>query len=68
MLNNFLKSLIAVVVGNAIYFLLLTPILPAAGRHSPRRYDLGMAIDFSVCAVVYGVIELVVRCSRRGAR
>jgi ABC-type uncharacterized transport system permease subunit len=63
---NFLKSLVAVVVGNAIYFLLLMPLLPAAGRHGIARIDLGLAIDFWVCLVVFGLIELVARKRRAG--
>jgi ABC-type uncharacterized transport system permease subunit len=61
---NFLKSLVAVVVGNAIYFLLIMPLLPAAGRHGIARIDLGLVIDFWVCLVVFGVIEVVVRKRR----
>jgi ABC-type uncharacterized transport system permease subunit len=64
---NFLRSLIAVVVGNAIYFLVIMPLLPAAGRHGIARIDLGLVIDFWVCLVVFGLIELVWRRKRAGA-
>lgn len=60
-LRNFVKSLIAVVVGNAIYFLLLMPNLPEGARHRPGRLDLGLIIDFWICLVLYGAIELYVR-------
>jgi hypothetical protein len=63
-LSNLLKALIAVVAGNAIYFLLIMPLLPPAGRHGIARVDLGLVIDFWVCLVVFGVVELVVRKRR----
>ncbi len=55
---NILKSLVAVVVGNVIYFFLLMPLLPAAGRHQIFRADWGLVIDFWVCVAVYGILEL----------
>ncbi len=66
--GNFAKSLLAVVVGNLIYFLAM-PWLPAAARHAVPRHgsfpiDLGLVIDFWVCVVVYGVIELFLRWRR----
>jgi ABC-type uncharacterized transport system permease subunit len=66
-LAKFLKSLVAVVLGNAIYFLVIMPLLPAAGRHGVARIDLGLVIDFWVCLVVFGLIELVRRRKRAGA-
>lgn len=66
-LANLLRSLVAVVVGNAIYFLVIMPLLPAAGRHGIARIDLGLVIDFWVCLVVFGLIELVRRRKRAGA-
>ena len=56
--QTFLKSLVAVVTGNLIYYLVLMPVLPLAGRHRPRHLDLGLLIDFWVCLVVVGFIEL----------
>lgn len=67
MRSNFLKSLLAVVAGTAIYFLVLMPLLPPAGRHGIARIDLGLVIDFWVCVAVFGVIELVLRRKRAGA-
>jgi hypothetical protein len=37
------------------------PHLPPAGRHHPDRLDLGLIVDFWLCVVLYGVIELVDR-------
>lgn len=60
--RNFAISLAAVVLGNAIYFLLMD-YLPPAARHS--RYtlwpDLGLLIDFWICLVMYGLIALLFR-------
>ena len=58
-LRNFTKSLIAVLAGNAAYFLLLAPRLPAAARHHAFDFDLGLLIDFWACLVAYGLIELL---------
>jgi hypothetical protein len=53
---NFWRSLIAVLVGNAIYFLLVAPRLPQSARHRYFTVDLGLVIDFWICLVVYGLI------------
>jgi len=55
-LVNFLQALVAIVVGNLVYFALV-PSLPAVARHHPLRLDLGMVLDFWFCLVVYGVIR-----------
>ena len=54
--NNFVQALIAVVVGNAMYFLLM-PHLPPAARHAPFKTDIGLAIDFWFCLVVFGLVK-----------
>jgi len=59
--RKILKQTVAVVVGNLLYFFVLMPHLPAAGRHRPDRLDLGLIVDFWLCVVLYGVIELVDR-------
>ena len=61
--KNFLQSLVAVVVGNAMYFLLL-PYLPRAAQHVTFRFDLGLVVDFWMCLVVYGLLEVAKRWSR----
>ncbi len=64
--KNFWQSLIAVVVGNAIY-LLPMPELPHRARHTTFRFDLGLVVDFWICLVIYGLLELFKRwrASRR---
>ncbi len=53
---NFLQALLAIVLGNIVYFLLL-PSLPPVARHHPFRIDLGTALDFWFCLVAYGLIR-----------
>jgi hypothetical protein len=59
--RNWWKALSAVVVGNLVYFLLLMPHLPVAGRHRPNQLDWGLVVDFWVCVAMYGLVDLVVR-------
>lgn len=54
--SNFLQALLAVLLGNILYFLLV-PSLPPIARHRPMRIDLGMAVDFWFCLVAYGLIR-----------
>jgi hypothetical protein len=53
---NFFQSLIAVLAGNIVYFLLM-PHLPPAARHNPMRLDLGVLVDFWFCLVFLGAIK-----------
>ena len=55
-LANFLQALLAIVLGNVVYFLLM-PSLPPVARHHPFRIDLGTALDFWFCLVAYGLIR-----------
>jgi hypothetical protein len=59
--RNFIQSLIAVLAGNAVYFLLLMPYLPPAARHRRSQIDLGLVLDFWICLVMYGLLELIFR-------
>ena len=56
-MKNFLHTLVAVLAGNAAYFLLM-PRLPLAARHVPFRIDLGLAVDAWFCLVALGVVKL----------
>lgn len=64
--RNFFISLAAVVLGNAIYFLIM-PHLPPAAQHRSLRLlpDLGLLIDFWICLVLYGLIALLFPPHRR---
>ena len=58
MTANLLQALLAVVLGNAVYFL-LAPSLPPAARHHSPHLDLGVLVDFWICLVAYGLIRTV---------
>ena len=60
---NLLQSFIAVVAGNAVYFLLM-PHLPPAARHVPPHFDLGVLVDFWFCLVFLGAIKTLARVKR----
>jgi hypothetical protein len=55
-LVNLLQALVAIVLGNVVYFY-LAPSLPPAARHRPFHVDLGSAVDFWFCLVAYGLIR-----------
>jgi hypothetical protein len=55
---NFLQSLIAVVAGNVLYFVLM-PHLPPAARHTPPHMDLGVLVDFWFCLVFLGIVKAI---------
>ena len=54
--TNFLQSLLAVLLGNAVYYILM-PSLPPAARHKLFQPDLGLLVDFWFCLVAYGLIR-----------
>ncbi len=62
---RFLQSLVAVVGGNAVYFLLIDPRLPQNMRHKLYKLDFAVAIDFWVCVVIWGALETLRRAFRR---
>ena len=55
-LVNLLQALLAIILGNVVYFLLL-PSLPPAARHHRFHVDLGVVLDFWFCLVIYGAIR-----------
>ena len=55
--DNFWRSLVAVLAGNAIYFG-FERHLPPKARHQPYAIDWGLAVDFWMCLVCYGLIGL----------
>jgi hypothetical protein len=55
-LVNLLQTLLAIVLGNVVYFVLI-PSLPSVARHRPFHLDLGMILDFWFCVVAYGLIR-----------
>ena len=55
-LVNVLQALLAIILGNVVYFL-REPSLPLIAQHQLFRPDLGMLIDFWFCLVAYGLIR-----------
>ncbi len=45
-------ALLAVLLGNIVYFLLL-PQLPEALRHRPMRIDPGLGLDLFLCLALW---------------
>lgn len=58
---RFLHSLVAVVAGNAIYFLVIDPRLPPNLQHKLYKLDFGVLVDFWVCVCMWGIIEMIRR-------
>ena len=59
--------MIAIVMGNLIYFV-LAPHLPPAAQHHPYHADLGLFVDLWFCVAFYGLIELLLFLVRRRSR
>jgi hypothetical protein len=52
------RQFIAIVAGNLIY-LVVEPHLPARGQHQLYQVDWGLAVDFWICLVCYGLLRMV---------
>ena len=57
MKRSFWESLISVVAGNIIY-LLVEPYLPPRAQHQLYQIDWGLAVDFWICLVCYGIVRM----------
>ena len=62
---NFWHALIAVVAGNAVYFLVM-PHLPFAAQHRAFQMDLGMVVDFWFCLVALAIVKTTAWWRREG--
>jgi hypothetical protein len=58
MKHRFWRYLIAILAGNAIYFSLFR-FLPPKAQHQPFQIDWGLAVDFWICVVCYGIVRLI---------
>ena len=65
-MKNFLDALLAVLAGNAAYFLLM-PHLPMAARHRLFREDWGLLLDFSICTAIFVSVKIM-RAHEKGER
>ncbi len=57
-LRNFLDALLAVLAGNAIYFLIM-PHLPRAIQHTYFKEDWGLMVDFLICTIIFVALKLM---------
>src|SRR5271165_5328173 len=55
-MRNFLDALVAVLAGNAIYYLVM-PHLPAVARHRLFQEDWGLLVDFAICSVIFAGVK-----------
>jgi hypothetical protein len=55
-MKNFFDALVAVLAGNAVYFLLM-PHLPTVVQHRLFREDLGLVVDFLICTVIFVTVK-----------
>ena len=62
-MRNFLDAFVAVLAGNAIYFLLM-PHLPRVARHRLFQEDLGLLVDFLICTVIFAAVKYTRRYER----
>jgi hypothetical protein len=51
-----MKMLLAILLGNLIYFV-LQPYLPDALAHNTFQIDAGLLVDLGFCAVIYVIIR-----------
>lgn len=57
-LRRWIQYLVAILLGNAIYYYSLVPHLPEVLHHYGFHVEWGMGVDFVVCVGVYGIIRL----------
>ena len=55
-MSNFFDALVAVLAGNAIYYLLM-PRLPAVARHRLFQEDWGLLVDFAICTIIFAAVK-----------
>jgi hypothetical protein len=56
--RSFWQSLVAVLVGNAIYYGIYR-YLPPRGQHQLYQIDWGLAVDFWICVICYFLIRMI---------
>lgn len=56
--RNFWRSLLAVLAGNLVYYTIYS-YLPPGARHRLYQIDWGLAVDFWMCLVCYGIVRMI---------
>jgi hypothetical protein len=54
---KWVKFLVAILLGNGLYFA-LSPYLPPAARNAAAGFNVGTLLDFWFCVLIYGLLEL----------
>jgi hypothetical protein len=52
MIRNWMRMLLAILLGNLIYFA-VAPFLPDSIQHRLFQLDSGIILDFAICAGIY---------------
>jgi hypothetical protein len=52
MIHDWMKALLAILLGNVVYFVTL-PILPQMLVHDLYKLDAGLILDFAFCVGIY---------------
>ena len=65
---KWLKYLIAILLGQGFYFVVLYSHLPRSAQHDPDKLDLGVLVDFWLCLFFLGLLELGIFLYRRSKR
>jgi hypothetical protein len=58
MIHNWLRMVLAVLLGNLIYFA-AEPFLPQPFAHHLYEVDAGLVLDFAICVVAYLLLRKV---------
>jgi len=56
MIHNWMRMLLAILLGNLIYFA-IERYLPAPMRHDLYTIDPGLLVDLAVCAAIYLILR-----------
>ncbi|MEP6770147.1 MAG: hypothetical protein ABJC61_15845 [Acidobacteriota bacterium] len=63
--RRWVEYTVAILAGNAVYFLVLFSGLSPSMQHQPFKVDAGLLLDFLCCIAVYGAIRLGTAHARR---
>ena len=64
MLRRHWKMVLAILGGNFLYFVVLSPYLPQAAQHRRNQLDWGLLVDFWICLALYGLFVFPFRRKR----
>jgi hypothetical protein len=59
MIGSWMKMLLAILLGNVVYFRLM-PYLPDILAHKTYRVDTGLIFDMAICATIYVLVRKIV--------